>query len=338
MRITILGSPQAGQQQLFSLLTGIPLGAIQARPLEAQPGISEVRDPRVSWLSSLYKPKQTTCARIEYLLLPDYTTQGPTKNLIFKELKNADELCYVARTIEEVLGFVSELIIYDLMLAEKRMENIEKDQRRKFSEKNEKEKEFMQLIKDQLDQEKPLKSISFTGEQAKMAGTYQFLTLKPLILAINVPEDKIADRSLSQKISAELTLPCIQLNAELESEIGQLQPEDRASFMKEMGIEQPALDQMAKLAYAGLGLISFFTVGEDEVRAWTVKRGAAAPEAGSVIHSDIEKGFVKAELMKYEDLVQAGSEEKLKAEGKFYLKGRDYVVEDGDILNFRFNV
>jgi len=338
MKIAILGSPQAGQQQLFSLLTGIPLETIQLKPLEVQPGVCEVRDPRVTALSLKYKPKKTTFARIEYLLLPDLSVQGPAKDLIFKELKNADEICWVARAEEDIRNFISELIIYDLMLAEKRTENLEKEQRRKFSAQNEKEKEFMLLIKAQLDQEKPLQFTRFSEDQLKMIRVYQFLTMKPLILAVNVPEDKIADRKISEKIARDLSFPCIQISAELEAEISQLNAEDRTAFMKEMGIEESALDKMAHLAYSGLGLISFFTVGEDEVRAWPVRRGAAAPEAGSVIHSDIEKGFVKAELMKYDDLLKAGSEEKLKEEGKFYLKGRDYIVEDGDILNFRFNV
>lgn len=338
MKIVILGSPQAGQQQLFSLLTGIPMETIQLKPLDVQPGICEVRDPRITTLSAMYKPKKTTYARIEYILLPDFTVQGPTKELIFNQLKNADEICWVARAEADIEHFISELVIYDLMLAEKRIENIDRIQKSRFSEQNVKEKELMLLCKDQLDQGKPLQFMRFSDEQLKAIKTYQFFTMKPLILVINIPEDKIKDRTIATKIAEKLSFPCIQVSAELEAEIAQLNAADRDAFMKEMGIEESALEKMSRLAFAGLGLISFFTVGEDEVRAWPVRKGAAAAEAGSVIHSDIEKGFVRAELMKYDELIAAGSETKLKEQGKFNLKGRGYIVEDGDILSFRFNV
>jgi hypothetical protein len=338
MKVTLLGSPQAGQQQLFSLLTGIPLETIQLKPLEAQPGICEVRDPRVTRLSEMYKPKKTAYARIEYTLLPDFTVQGPAKDLIFGQLKNSDEICWVGRSKDDIQSFVSELVIFDLMLAEKRIENIDRVQKSRYSEQNEKEKALMQLCKGQLDQGKPLQFLKFSEEQLKAIRPYQFFSMKPLILAVNVPEDRIKDLSISRKITEELSFPCIQVSAELEVEISQLNTEDRAAFMKEMGIDEPALAKMTRLAFAGLGLISFFTVGEDEVRAWPVAKGSSAPAAGSVIHSDIEKGFVRAELMKYDELIAAGSEAKLKEQGKFSLKGRDYIVEDGDILSFRFNV
>lgn len=338
MKITILGLPQAGQQQLFSLLTGIPLETIQQKPLEPQLGICEVKDPRVTKLIEIFKPKKQTYARIEYLLLPDFNLQGPAKELIFNQLKNADEICWVSRSEADVASFISELMIFDLMLVEKRIENIDRGLRSRASEQSEKEKAFLLQLKKELDAERLLRKFSFSEEQTRALKAYQFMTLKPIILAVNVPEAEISNLSLSQNIEKKFGLPAIQLSAEIEQEISALEEKDREAFMKEMGIEEPALHKMTRLAYAGLGLISFFTVGEDEVRAWTVRKGALAPEAGSVIHSDIEKGFVRAEMMKYPDFIAAGSEAKLKEQGKFYLKGRDYVVEDGDILSFRFNV
>jgi hypothetical protein len=341
MKILILGSPQSGQQELFGLLTGLPLEQIRLRPLEVQPGVCEVRDPRVTRLSAQYKPKKTTYARIEYSLLPDFTTQGPARTAIFNELKNGDEICWVARQENaeaDIANFVAELIINDLMLAEKRIETIEREQRRKFSEAKEKEKGLMEICKKQLEEEKPMSAFPFNDDQQRALRPYQFLTLKPLVLAINVPEDKINDRSISARVRERYPYPCVQINAELEGEISQLNEAERAEFMKEMGIEEPALERMNRIVFEGLGLISFFTVGEDEVRAWPLRKGALAPEAGNVIHSDIEKGFVRAELMKYPDLIALGSEAKVKEQGKFQLKGRDYVVEDGDILSFRFNV
>jgi ribosome-binding ATPase YchF (GTP1/OBG family) len=175
-------------------------------------------------------------------------------------------------------------------------------------------------------------------EQFLSLRNYQFLTLKPLILVVNAPEQKIGDTVVLSKITSCYSFPAFQVSAALEEEISHLEEKDRASFMQEMGIAESALQKMTRAAFSGLGYISFFSVGEDEVRAWPLRKGALAVKAGGVIHSDIEKGFVRAELMKYEELMAAGSEQRLKETGKLYLKGRDYVVEDGDIMNFRFNV
>jgi len=341
MKIVIIGLPQAGQQQLFSLLTGMPLETIGQKPMEAQPGACEVRDPRVKKLVELYKPKKTAYTRIDYLLLPDFTLQGPTKDLVFSQLRNADEICWVARAESaetDVANFASEMILNDLMLVEKRLETIAKDQHKKFSDLKEKEKQLMELCKKQLEGEKPLRELSLAEEQRKCLRAYQFFTFKPVFLVINVLEDQIRDQTISQKISQKTNYPAIQLSAGLEQEISSLDESERPTFMQEMGIDEPALVKMNRIAFFGLGLISFFTVGEDEVRAWPLRKGALAPEAGSVIHSDIEKGFVRAEMFKYDDLISTGSEAKLKELGKFHLKGRDYIVDDGDILSFRFNV
>ena len=341
MKITIIGFPQAGQQELFSLLTGTPLETIKQRPLEVHQGICEVKDPRITRLSEMYKPKKTTNARIEYQLVPDFNLTGPTKDIIFSQLKNADELCFIshADTAEkDVKSFISELILFDLMLVEKRLETISKDQRKKFSEVREKEKELMEKCKKRLEDEQPLRKTALGEEEVKAIETYQFFTMKPIFIVVNVPEENIKDSSIAKMISGLTSYPAIQLSAEIEQEIWRLDEKDRAEFMRELGIEEPAIHKMTIIAYSELGLISFFTVGEDEVRAWTIKKGSFAPAAGKTIHSDIEKGFVRAEMFKYTDLISSGSEAKLKEEGKFHLKGRDYVVEDGDVLNFRFNV
>ncbi len=338
MKVTLVGLPQAGQQQLFSILTGLALDTIQQKPLEIQQGICQVRDGRVTALKDLFNPKKTTYARIEYLLMPDFNLQGPAKAAILTQLKNADELCYIARAAtaaEAVNDFLAELVINDLLLVDKRLETIARDKKNKASDQLTKEKKLMELCKKQLEEEKPLQKFEFDEEQRKILRAYQFLTLKPLILAVNVPEDKINDGSIVQDLAHGLPYPCVQLSVELEQEISNLDEADGQAFMKEMGIEESAVDKMTRLAFAGLGLISFFTVGEDEVRAWPVRQGALAPEAGSVIHSDIARGFVRAEMCKYADLIAAGSEVKLKEQGKYHLKGKDYKVEDGDILSFR---
>ncbi|MDD5593879.1 MAG: DUF933 domain-containing protein [Candidatus Margulisbacteria bacterium] len=342
MRIVILGLPQAGQQELFSVISGVPLDTIRQKPMEAQVGSCNVRDPRITKLSQMYKPKKTTYTRIEYLLLPDFTTQGPSKSLILTELRNADELCWVAQAGSaeaDINTFLAELIINDLMLVEKRLENINRELKSRQSDERLKEKALMELCQKQLNLEQPVSALEMSDEQKKqLRTTYQFLTIKPIVLVVNVPEDKIKDASIALAIREKYHHPCVQLSAGLEAEIGQLAESERGEFMKELGIDEPAVDKLSRLVYEGLGLISFFTVGEDEVRAWPVRRSASAAEAGGVIHTDIAKGFVRAEHFTYDDLIALGSEDKIKEAGKFSLKGRDYIVQDGDILSFRFNV
>ncbi|MBU0687549.1 MAG: DUF933 domain-containing protein [Candidatus Margulisbacteria bacterium] len=341
MKIVIVGYPQAGQPELFCLLTGIQPGSFQPQSLKLQQGICQVKDPRLTRLAEMYNPKKLTYTTIEYLLLPDFNLQGPAKATIFNQLKNADELCFICRaeTAEkDISSFLSELAIGDLMLVEKRLENIAKNQKKKFAEQSAKEEKLMQACKKQLEEEKPLNQLELAADDLALLRSYQFLSMKPVILVINVAEDQIKDSSLSTAISKKFSFPTIQVCAALEQEISQLEESDRAAFMQEMGIEESALNKMNRQAFAGLGLISFFTVGEDEVRAWPIRQGSTAAEAGSTIHSDIEKGFVRAELFTYDDLIQFGSEAKVKEQGKLSLKGRDYIVQDGDILSFRFNV
>ncbi|MBU0502304.1 MAG: DUF933 domain-containing protein [bacterium] len=341
MKVVILGSPQSGQKELFSILTGMSLETIQEKPMETQIGICQVRDPRMSRLIEMYKPKKITYARIEYLLLPDFNLQGPAKNLIFTQLKNADELCWVTsfeNAADDVTGFVSELVIADLMFVEKRLETIAKDQKKKFTEQKEQEAKLMERCRQKLEEDKTLRELEFSIDEQKILQNYQLFTLKPVIIAVNVPEDKISETNIAKGVEEKFSYPAVTLSATLEQEVSQLEEADRAAFMQEMKIEEPAIEKMTRMAFSGLGLMVFFTVGEDEVRSWPVRKGASAPEAGSVIHSDIQKGFVRAEMFKYDQLIAAGSEAKLKELGQISLKGKDYIVEDGDILSFRFNV
>jgi len=340
MRVVITGNPQAGQQQLFSVLTGISMDTVSQKPMEVQQGICEVRDPRIKKLSQMYKPKKTTYAKIEYTLLPDFNLQGPTKALVFTELKNADEICWVCASgtaKDDIDSFVSELVISDMVLIEKRLESIEKDQKRKFLEEREKEKAILSGFKKLVDEGTILRGVTLSEEDWKIVKTLQLLSLKPIVCAINAEEGEKPEEAI--KFAKETyQINAVVMNAQLEEEIGRLPEAEREEFMKELGIDEPAIDKMTRIVFSELGLISFFTVGEDEVRAWPIRKGSNAAEAGGAIHSDIAKGFVRAELMKYADLIEQGSEAKLKETGKFNLKGRDHIVEDSDIMNFRFNV
>jgi len=335
MRIVITGMPLANSQELFSLLTGISFENISSKPLETFQGVCDVKDPRIIKLQEMYHPKKTTFTKIEYTLLPDFVLTGPAKSTILTALKNADEICLVVNHEQaeaEVAQFYSELMIADLMLVEKRIETIAKDQLKKFVDQREKEKVIMEKIKAALEASSIPDWSSFSEDENKIIKTYQFLTLKPAFVIINTPEDKIKEKSNISSLNS------IRLSIKLEAELLTLGQADRQEYMKEMGLTESAIDQMTRIVYQGLGLISFFTVGEDEVRAWPVAKGATAAEAGRVIHSDIAKGFVRAELIKYDDLITLGSEAKVKEAGKFSLKGRDYLVEDADVLSFRFNV
>jgi ribosome-binding ATPase YchF (GTP1/OBG family) len=341
MKIVITGLPFSGQQQLFSVLTKILLDTISQKPLEVQKGICEVRDPRVAQLVKIYNPKKTVYAKIEYDLLPDFNLQGPAKTLVFNELRNADEICWVQKALsakEDIDAFVSELVISDMVLVEKRLETIEKDQKKKFQDAREKEKNLMIRCKKLLDEGKRLSGIETNDEENRLIRTYQFLTLKPLITVLDLPEGKTADAVSEQYLKDTYKIEAISLCAELEEQISRLKEEERSEFMKELGIGEPAADKMTRMVFSGLGLMTFFTVGEDEVRAWPVKSLSSAVEAAGAVHTDMAKGFVRAEMFKYDDLIAAGSEAKLKETGKFHLKGRDYIVGDGDILSFRFNV
>jgi len=333
MKVTLLGLPQAGQQQLFSLMTSLSLDNIISKPLEVHQGVCDVKDPRIVKLKEIFNPKKTTFAKIEFLLLPDFDLSGPQKDLLISQLKNADELCLVVReesAKDDTSSFLSELIIYDIMLAEKRLENIAKDKKRSNNPQSDKEKVLIERCKASLDQEKRLSNETFSEEESKLLRTYQFLTLKPVIIVVNSKE--------ANAKPADFGLPAVSLSIEIEQEISQLDEKDQAEFIKELGITESAITKITQLCFQGLGLVSFFTVGEDEVRAWPIPKGSTAKEAGSTIHTDIAKGFVRAELMKYNDFIAAGSEAKLKEAGKFSLKGKDYIVEDADLLIFRFNV
>lgn len=341
MKVAILGQPQAGQMQLFSLLTTIPSEAVTQKPLEAHPGVCAVRDPRLQWIADLYKPEKIVPARIEFLLLPDFVLEGPAKSTVMNELRNSDAICWVSRADNaeaEIAGFLSELIIADLMLVEKRIENIAKAQKKKASDALEKETRLMEACRACLEKETLLARLPFSEEQRKEISGYQFLTLIPLIVALNVPEDLLADETAAARARERFSLPCILVSAELEEEISRLEEKERAEFMKAMGIAEPAIDRMTRLIFDALGYISFFTVGDDEVRAWPLRKGSPALEAAHTIHSDLARGFIRAEMMKYADLAAAGSERALKEQGKFHLKGKEYVVEDGDILTIRFSV
>jgi GTP-binding protein YchF len=357
MKIGIIGLPQTGKKTLFTLLVGPAALTAHNDPRQPARGVADVRDPRFDRLVDMYRPKKQVRARLEVVLLPDIEENSLAEGEALKDLSEIDADCHVVRafpgeTIYHIWGapdprrevefLHNEIVLHDLVFIEKRLERIEKSLKKGKDDRVEKEKALLERFRQSLEKEEPLRRLELNAEDAALISSYPFLTRRTLITALNVADDAVADMALRDELAAtfaNLGGSVVQIAAQAESEIAQLESgEERAAFMTDLGITDPALPLLTSQCIEALGLQSFFTVGEDEVRQWFVRRGAFAPEAAGAIHSDLQRGFIRAELMKYRELIEAGSEEKLKTTGRYYLKGKDYAVEDGDILSIRFNV
>jgi GTP-binding protein YchF len=357
MRIGIIGLPQTGKKTLFSLLVGPAALAAHTDARAAARGMADVQDARFDRLVDLYRPKRQVRARLEVVLCPSIEEKSLSEGDALDEIADVDALCHVVRVFEddsvyhvwgspdprrEVAFLHGEMVLHDLVFVEKRLERIDKNLKKAKDERAAKERALLERFHQWLEKEQPLRSVALSNEEAALIASYPFLTRRAIIIALNVAADAVGDPSLRDSLAAQfasLGMSVVQIAAHAESEIASLDdPGERAVFMNDLGIDTPALHLLTRHLIEALGLASFFTVGEDEVRQWFVRRGATAPEAAGVIHSDLQRGFIRAEVMKYADLVAAGSEEKLKATGKYFLKGKEYVVEEGDILTIRFNV
>lgn len=356
MKVGIIGLPQTGKKTLFQVLTGNQLRE-QAGPSKSVPGTAEIRDPRFDKLVAMYQPHKAVRARVELVLLPKMEQENISKGDIFKEIADVDALCHVVRAFEDesiyhAEGAVdpvrdaemvnSELIMHDQIFVEKRIERIEIALKKIKDDKQAKELELMRKMQGHLEEEKPLRLLKLNEDEESLVRSYPLITRKELILAFNVAEAQLGDQMLLEKMAERCRLNKMEamlVSAQVESEIVLLDTdEEKADFLRDLGIDEPALETMTRLCLKTLGLISFFTVGKDEVRQWLVREAAPAPVAAGVIHSDLQRGFIRAEVIKYHELIEYGSEAELKKAGKMYLQGKDYIVCDGDILNIRFKV
>ncbi len=356
MKIGIIGLPQTGKKPLFQVLTGNELKD-QGGAVKPIPGTAEIVDQRFDQLVTMYEPNKVARARIELVLLPKMEQENIAKGDIFQDIADVDALCHVVRAFEDdavyhAEGSVdplrdaemvnSELIMHDQIFVEKRIERIEKALKKIKDEKQAKELELMQKMLSHLEKERPLRLLELSEDEEMLVRSYPFITTKELILAFNVAEEQLGETELLDKMAEQCTRDKIEsmlVSAQVESEIAMLDSEEeKEEFLADLGINKPALEVMTSLCLKALGLISFFTVGKDEVRQWLVRRNSPAPVAAGVIHSDLQRGFIRAELMKYDELIEHGSEAELKKAGKMYLQGKDYIVTDGDILNIRFKV
>jgi hypothetical protein len=356
MKIGIIGLPQTGKKTLFQVLTGSELRE-QTGPAKPIPGTAEILDPRFDKLVAMYAPKKEARARIDLVLLPKMEQDTIAKGDIFKEIADVDALCHVIRAFEDDAVYHAEgsvdpirdaemvngeLIMHDQIFVEKRIARIETALKKIKDEKQAVELDLMQKLLKHLEEEKPLRLMEFSEDDEMLIRSYPLITRKELVLAFNVSEDHLDDKALLQKIDEQCKrnkIEAMLVSAQVESEIVLLDSEEeKIEFLQDLGIEEPALGVMTRLCLKALGLISFFTVGKDEVRQWLVRRDSPAPVAAGVIHSDLQRGFIRAELMKYDELMEYGSEAELKKAGKMCLQGKDYIVTDGDILNIRFKV
>ncbi|PLX41311.1 MAG: redox-regulated ATPase YchF [Deltaproteobacteria bacterium] len=360
MEIGIFGLPLSGKTTLFNLLTNSSAETgFASSKKKANMGISKVPDARLDELKRIWSPKKTTYTTVNYVDVAG-VEKGGEKGLssdVMTSLKNTDALLVVVRQFasdmvphpeesidpkRDVSILTSEMLLSDLVIVETRLERIAKQMKGKVSDEVMREKELMEKLQAILEEERPLRDVELSADEIKIIKGFQFLTLKPLIVVINTGEEDIADGdALASELTASINSPKVavtHLCAEIEQEISQLSPEEATEFLADLGIEEPATARIIRTSYELLGLISFFTMGEDECRAWTVERGAKAPRAAGVIHSDLERGFIRAEVVSYENFVSAGSLAACRDKGLLSTEGKEYVVKDGDILNIRFNV
>jgi GTP-binding protein YchF len=324
-------------------------------------GISKVPDPRLDTLTAMYNPRKRVPATVEFTDIIAPARTGAQALVDVAAYKNADALVHVVRAFRDEAvphpsGSVNpardaqamddELLLADLGVAERRLERIEKDLKKGRSAELEKERELVQRCKDALEEGTPLRALQLAGDDLKRLRGFQFLSAKPLLLVINLDESDLPDVGADLARAAEKTgltaflqraaTKAVALCAKIELEIAQLEGEDAAAFLSDLGLTESGLDRVIRTTYDLLGYMSFFTVGEDECRAWSIARGTAAQLAAGEIHSDIQRGFIRAEVVAYDALTSRGSMAACREHGEVRLEGKEYTVQDGDIINFRF--
>ena len=361
MLIGIVGLPNSSKTTVFNALTGgqVETAAFSTGGFTVHRAVVDVPDPRVDTLSALFKPKKTIYARVEYKDIGGLAkgiSEGGLTGEILGAVSQTDALLHVVRAFEDpdvphpevtvdpardVAILDAEFLLSDLIIVEKRLERLADQLRRPGGgperAANEAEQALLVRIHSVLEAETPVRDVDLTPDEDKALRGFQLLTAKPLLIVLNTGDLDVAEPS------SLLTYPhrrsaVATIRGRLEAELAQLDGADQAELMVAYGISEPGLNRVIRLSYQLLGLQSFFTVGEDEVRAWTVPVGAPAVEAAGAIHSDLARGFIRSEVIHYDDMVAAGSMVEVKKQGHLHLEGKDYPVRDGDILNIRFNV
>jgi len=359
LRAALIGFGSTGKTTLFQLMT-----TARATPGKGDVaiGISKVPDARLDRLTEMYNPKKKVPATVEFSDLAAAAQAGGAKSLVdVVAYKNADALVHVIRAFEDpsvphpsgavnpardAQAMEDELILADLGVAERRLERLEKDLKKTRSPELERERDVLTQGKTSLEEGRPLRALDLKGDDLKRLRGFQFLSAKPLLIVINLDEsalagsgshlERAADASGLKPFLARAGTAAAAVCAKIELEIAQLEAADAAAFLADLGLAESGLDRVIRASYDLLGYISFFTVGEDECRAWSIPRGTPAQLAAGEIHSDIARGFIRAEVVTYDALIGRGSMAACRDRGEVRLEGKEYVVQDGDIINFRF--
>lgn len=344
MKVGLIGPRGAGKTTIFNMLTGLQaqIGGYGGKD-EVHLGVIKVPDVRVDRLGQIFKPKKTTYAEIRFTDFPPSQGEEALKSndALVTQMREVDAIALVlcdfhpdAAPVKDLNELLTEMILADLTVVENRRTRLKKEKARP------QEEALLQRCARALENEQGLRNLTFTTDEENLLSGFGFLSRKPLLVLFNQAEDQ-AGRPLAASYQEELKrrgLEGLALAGKVEMEVAQLDESDREAFLKEIGVQEPARDRFIRASYGLLNLISFLTTGEDEVRAWTITQGTVARKAAGKIHSDIERGFIRAEVMTYEDFVALGSEAKCKEAGKLRLEGKDYVVQDGDIIHFRFAI
>jgi GTP-binding protein YchF len=345
MKAGLVGCARSGKTTLFNALTGLHKGG-SGRP-QVNLGAIKVPDPRIDALSAIFKPRKTTYADMRFVDVPGPAGKGSGLDAdSLRALAEVDAFCLVVRGFaaadgapadpeRELRDFDADLVLHDLAIVEKRLDRILKEHGRGNAEHHE-----LERLHPQLEQGQPLRTMVWSEAEEKELGHFDFLSRRPLLVVVNAAEEAAAalPPPAVERAAIERGAEVLSLCAAVEAEIADLDRKDQPEFLASLGLQEPARARFIRAAYHLLDLVSFFTVGEDEVRAWPTRRGDRAPRAAGRIHSDLERGFIRAEVVHHDDFMAVGSEAKARQEGKLRLEGKEYVVKDGDILNIRFSV
>jgi GTP-binding protein YchF len=352
----ILGLPKAGKTTLFNLLTASVESTDKfTRSKDAHIGVAQVPDARLALLRDLFRPRRYTPATVQFVDVPGIQKGQGSANLDLDRLREVDALVHVVRCFEDpelehvegsldpprdIADIDLELIFADLELVERRLARLAKSVKRGLRPEEVHERDLLQgTLVPALEAERPLREVTLSGEDEKRLRGFQLLSAKPLLVVLNVGEG-----DLSRPAADLLRHPLgdgtrtVVMSAPIEQEIAQLPADEAGDFLEDLGLSEPSVDRVIRASYELLGQISFFTVGEDEVRAWTIRKGTRAREAGGAIHSDIERGFIRAETVASDLLLTRGSLASCRDQGELRLEGKDYEVHDGEVVHFRFNV
>ncbi len=357
MKTGIIGLPQVGKTSLFRILTKANLSQAHANPREAHIGVAKVPDDRLDRLAALYNPKKLTHTSVEYVDVGAIGQDALKETAYIGHLRQVDALAHVVRVFEDpavplvadidplrdIKNVEFDLMVSDLGQIEKRLERLEKDLKKMKTPEMEKEFELLKRANAHLGSEKPLREMQMTPEDKKRLRGFMFLSEKPMLYVLNIGESTELGKELEEAVSKyKLTEIAARPNAaataicgKVEAELAEMSDADAAEFLSSYGLTESGLVRLIRTTYKLLGLISFFTAGEDECRAWQIPANTRAQEGAGAIHSDLEKHFIRAETIRWDQLLEAGSEANARDKGTLRLEGKDYIVQDGDVMHIR---